>query len=126
EADRGTANAGAGSFPSGGCARLITAYGIVFFLALVTWPSIARRWRIAGWTTLAVLAFVEGYTRLFLFKHWLTDVLGGWLFGALMLLALIAATRCLAGAGRRSGEPAATASASGIPRTRTAAGQPDR
>jgi membrane-associated phospholipid phosphatase len=85
-----------GTFPSGGCARVITVYGIIVYLALLTWPSLTRPWRVGGFTLVALLAWVEGYTRLYLFKHWLMDVFGGWLFGTLMLFALIAATSCFA------------------------------
>jgi membrane-associated phospholipid phosphatase len=84
-----------GAFPSGGCARLLTVYGMVFFLALLTWPKISRPWRVTGWTVLALLAFIEGYTRIYLLKHWGMDVVGGWLYGTLMLLALVAAASCL-------------------------------
>jgi membrane-associated phospholipid phosphatase len=85
-----------GSYPSGGVARLITVYGMVFYLLLLTWPSISRTWRVAGWTVVGVLAFVEGYTRVYLIKHWGMDVVGGWLYGTLMLLALLAAASCFA------------------------------
>ena len=83
-----------GTYPSGGCARLIVTYGIIVYLALLTWPSLGRRWRVAGFTAVAVLAWVEGYTRIYLIKHWGLDVVGGLLYGTLMLLALIAATSC--------------------------------
>jgi membrane-associated phospholipid phosphatase len=83
-----------GTFPSGGCARLIVTYGIIFYLVLLTWPSISRRWRIAGFTAVAVLAWVEGYTRIYLIKHWGLDVVGGWLYGTFMLIAMIAMASC--------------------------------
>jgi hypothetical protein len=83
-----------GTYPSGGCARLIVTYGIIVYLALLTWPSLGRRWRVAGFTAVAVLAWVEAYTRIYLIKHWGLDVVGGLLYGTLMLLALIAATSC--------------------------------
>jgi membrane-associated phospholipid phosphatase len=85
---------GLGTYPSGGCARLVVIYGIVFYLVLLTWPSIGRRWRVAGFTAVAILAWIEGYSRIYLIKHWGLDVVGGWLFGTLLLLALIAATSC--------------------------------
>lgn len=83
-----------GTYPSGGVARLIVTYGMVFYLVLLTWPAIGRRWRIAGFTAVGILAWVEGYTRIYLIKHWGLDVVGGWLFGTLLLLALIAAASC--------------------------------
>jgi hypothetical protein len=83
-----------GTYPSGGCARLIVVYGMVVYLALLTWPSIGRRWRIAAFTAVGILAWVEGYTRIYLIKHWGLDVVGGWLYGTLLLLALIGAASC--------------------------------
>jgi len=50
---------------------------------------------------LGLAAFVEGYTRIYLLKHWFTDVVGGWVYGSLLLLALPAAV----GAFRRGGGP---------------------
>jgi hypothetical protein len=83
-------------FPSGGCARIIVTYGLVVYFALLTWPAISRRWRVAGFTAVAVLAFLEGFTRVVLVRHWGMDVVGGCIFGTLMLLAFIAATSCFA------------------------------
>jgi membrane-associated phospholipid phosphatase len=122
-ADRDPANAGAGSFPSGGCARMVTTFGIIFFLVLLTWPRIGQRWRALGWTVIGTLLFVEGYTRLFLLKHWLMDVVGGWLFGTLLLLGLMAAATCLTALGpRRSTEAVPRVDE----RAPAAAGQPER
>ena len=64
------------------------------YLILLTWPAISRPWRVAGFTVVALLAFIEGYTRIYLIKHWSMDVVGGWLFGTLLLLALIGAASC--------------------------------
>jgi membrane-associated phospholipid phosphatase len=83
-----------GTYPSGGCARLVVIYGMIVWMILLTWPSIGRRWRIAGFTLVGVLAWLEGYSRIYLIKHWGLDVVGGWLFGTLLLLALIAASSC--------------------------------
>lgn len=83
-----------GTYPSGGCARLIVIYGVIWYMVTLTFPSMSRRLRAAGFTVVAVLGFVEGYTRVFLIKHWGMDVVGGWLFGTLLLLACIAAASC--------------------------------
>lgn len=85
-----------GTYPSGGCARLIVVYGVIWYMVLLTFPSLGRRWRVAGFTVIAVLAWIEGYTRIYLIKHWALDVVGGWLFGTLLLLALIGAASCFA------------------------------
>jgi membrane-associated phospholipid phosphatase len=85
-----------GTYPSGGCARLIVVYGLIWYLVLLTFPSLGRRWRVLGFTVIAILAWVEGYTRIYLIKHWALDVVGGWLFGTLLLLAAIGAASCFA------------------------------
>jgi membrane-associated phospholipid phosphatase len=87
---------GFGAYPSGGVARLITVYGMIFFLVLLTWPQIKRTWRVVGFTVVGILAFTEAYTRIYLIKHWGMDVVGGLLFGTLLLLGLMAAASCFA------------------------------
>ncbi|MFF5172939.1 phosphatase PAP2 family protein [Micromonospora sp. NPDC000089] len=82
--DRGHPPTDLGTYPSGGCARVLLTLGTVAVLAAMTW-RIPRRGRIALATAVAVLAAVEGYTRIYAEKHWLTDVLGGWIFGTLLL-----------------------------------------
>jgi membrane-associated phospholipid phosphatase len=101
--DRGHPPTSEGTWPSGGVGRIIAIYGMLLFLLL--WCAAARGGRIgriaaprtvavAG-VVLAAMATVEGYTRLYLLKHWLTDVLGGYVFGALLLAVLIYAGRAL-------------------------------
>ena len=44
--------------------------------------------RVALWTTLGVAVAFEAYTRVYLLKHWISDVMpGGLLFGAALLFA---------------------------------------
>ncbi|MFG1871166.1 phosphatase PAP2 family protein [Micromonospora arborensis] len=82
--DRGHPPTDVGTYPSGGCARVLLTFGTIAVLAGLTW-NVPRRGRIAIATALAVLVSVEGYTRIYAEKHWLTDVVGGWIFGALLL-----------------------------------------
>ena len=82
--DRGHPPTTLGTYPSGGCARLISIYGTILFLILVITHA-GRRTRILAWTLLWAAAFVEGYSRWYLNKHWVTDVLGGWVYGGLLL-----------------------------------------
>lgn len=95
--DRGHPPTGLGTFPSGGSARVVAVYGVILFLVLARWPGISRRWRVVGWTAVGVLAAIEGYTRLYLLKHWFTDVPSGWIFGTLLLLVILAAASALFG-----------------------------
>ncbi|MER7333753.1 MULTISPECIES: phosphatase PAP2 family protein [unclassified Micromonospora] len=82
--DRGHPPTDLGTYPSGGCARVLLTFGTVAVLAVLTW-NIPRRGRIAIVTVLAALASVEGYTRIYAERHWFTDVIGGWIFGTLLL-----------------------------------------
>jgi membrane-associated phospholipid phosphatase len=38
---------------------------------------------------------MEGYSRWYLNKHWVTDVLGGWFYGGLLLAVAVFAGRAL-------------------------------
>jgi hypothetical protein len=98
-----------GTYPSGGCARVVVIYGLVIFcsLYLTRWSESPKAWG-AGMTLTAVLLTVQAYARTYNLEHWLTDVIGGTLMGALMLIVLTTCFRVLsqpaehAGA-RRSG-----------------------
>ncbi|MFD2767784.1 phosphatase PAP2 family protein [Micromonospora eburnea] len=92
--DRGHPPTDLGTYPSGGCARVLMTFGTVLVLTALTW-RIPRQVRVGLVTALAVLVSVEGYTRVYAEKHWFTDVLGGWVFGTLltgvMVLAVLVA-----------------------------------
>lgn len=92
--DRGHPPTTLGTYPSGGCARLISVYGVILFLVLEL-ARAGRRTRAVAWTLLWAAAFAEGYSRWYLNKHWLTDVLGGWFYGALLLAVAVFAGRAL-------------------------------
>lgn len=89
--DRGHPPGSLGSWISGGCARLVIGYGLVVLLLLRWRPPRGVRARAACWSVVAFLAAVEAYSRVYLLKHWFTDVLGGLLYGALGLAVLTAA-----------------------------------
>ncbi len=92
-----------GTYPSGGCGRLISVWGIALLLVTMQFPRLSRRWRAMAWTVLALCAAFEGYSRTYLLKHWFTDVIGGWLFGLALLTVFAAATIVLVeGQDRRS------------------------
>jgi len=84
-----------GTYPSGGSARVVAIYGVILFLALVVAPGLRRRVGALAWSVLALLAYTEGYTRIYLLKHWATDAVGGWVFGAMVLAVVVAAVTTL-------------------------------
>jgi membrane-associated phospholipid phosphatase len=84
-----------GSWPSGGCARLLFTYGIVIFVALLVANVRSRRIWATAWAVLAFLAMVEAYSRTYLLKHWVTDVAGGLIYGSMGLAVMIAAISVL-------------------------------
>jgi len=91
---RGHPPTDAGTFPSGGCARLISVYGIIFYclVANTPIPAWARR---AGFAVIAGLGTIEAFSRVVLQKHWVSDTVGGLLFGAVLLATMIFATEAL-------------------------------
>lgn len=103
--DRGHPPTTLGTWPSGGCARLVLTVGLIIFLY--------RRWRGLGggrdaawwWAALAVLGSIEAYTRVVLLKHWLTDTFGGLAFGSLLLVVMATGFTILDWHGRDVTEP---------------------
>lgn len=79
------------SFPSGHTEHDMVYYGFLLYLSM-TEP--VRRWRYR-WVLLpfqifAVIAIIAiGYSRIWEGSHWLTDVVGGYLSGAVLLYLLI-------------------------------------
>jgi membrane-associated phospholipid phosphatase len=94
--DRGHPPTGLGTYPSGGVARVVMTFGALALFAVLTW-RLARRWQVALGTVVLVLATYEGYSRIYVQKHWLTDVLFGLLFGPALFLGYALAVRVLAG-----------------------------
>lgn len=93
--DRGHPPTTLGTYPSGGCARLISIYGVVLFLTVIAVPHLSRRAKAIVWTGLALALAVEAYSRTYLLKHWITDAVGGIVYGYLLLAVMIAATWAL-------------------------------
>jgi membrane-associated phospholipid phosphatase len=93
--DRGHPPTTLGSFPSGGAARLVLMYGIALLLLVLGLPIRSRRTRAMLLVALALGGWVEGFTRVTLLKHWLTDVPAGLLFGGLLLVVFGTATLLL-------------------------------
>jgi membrane-associated phospholipid phosphatase len=88
-----------GTYPSGGCDRIILFYGLI---ADMLWREFSgseagRTWAIG---TVAALSFNEAYTRYYLGKHWFTDIASGLFYGALLFVPYQAAVREVAGSAR--------------------------
>jgi membrane-associated phospholipid phosphatase len=111
-----------GSWPSGGCARVMIVYGLIIFLGL-TWARVrSKRIWVAGWSLVALAETVQAYARTYNLEHWITDVVGGIILGTLALLTMLAVARLVLPPAQ--GEPRAPRHAE--PAARRQKAQPDR
>lgn len=94
--NRGHPPSDLGTYPSGGVARVLVTFGVIALLAALTW-QIPRRGRAALVTAVTTAACVEGFTRLYLQKHWLTDIVGGLVFGVLLCCSCLLSVYIVAG-----------------------------
>lgn len=79
-----------GGSPSGGTLRVVVFWGIA---AWALWHVLPHD-RPVGRTVVSVLVLVclgEGYTRMYLGRHWLVDVISGYLVGAVLLAGFLRA-----------------------------------
>jgi undecaprenyl-diphosphatase len=86
------------SYPSGHSAGCIVFGGLLAYFAWRHWQS--KSSRIAIGVGLGMVVGVVGFDRVYLNVHWLSDVFGGWLFGAFWLLFVILVFRQLNLAGK--------------------------
>ena len=75
------------SFPSGHALTAMVLFGLLFYLA----PHIASRKRSVFLlrTVFASMILLMGLSRVYLGAHWPSDVLGGFVFGVLIVLLLV-------------------------------------
>ncbi len=78
------------SFPSGHAAGALMVFGL---LAWVLVDQFGARWRFVTAMAAALVIFGIGASRVLLGVHYASDVLGGLLWGAMMLVTAIAITR---------------------------------
>jgi len=71
--------ASAYGFPSGHTTMSVVLYG---FLAILMVRRVAGTWRWGLFSGVVLIAFVIGFSRLYLGAHWLSDLLGGYFIGA--------------------------------------------
>jgi membrane-associated phospholipid phosphatase len=82
---------------------VILFYGLI---ADLLWREFSGSPRTRVWATgtIAALAFNEAYSREYLSKHWLTDILSGLFYGAVLLAPFLAADRVIAGPANGTGQ----------------------
>jgi membrane-associated phospholipid phosphatase len=85
-----------GTYPSGGCDRVVLFYGLI---AHMLWREFSGSRRGKAWAIGAVsaLSFNVAYCREYLSKHWFTDIVFGLVYGLVLLGPFITAIRLIAG-----------------------------
>jgi len=102
-----------GTYPSGGCDRVILFYGLIAYLL---WRECSGQRAAAIWTAAAIaaLGFNEAYSRVYLSLHWFTDALSGLLYGTLLLVIFVMGVHLVAGRPSPRGAAAASQRAAGV------------
>ena len=80
-----------GTWPSGGCARVLVIYGLLTYFAVRVYHGgrSQQAW-VLGATFVSLALTMQAYARLNNIEHWFTDVVGGIIFGALLLSTMVA------------------------------------
>ncbi len=90
------------SYPSGHSAGVVVFIGVLAYFAWLHWQGIRSRVLIG--VSLVAAVGIVGFDRIYLGAHWLSDVLGGWLFGAFWLSFVILFFEYLQGMGKFESE----------------------
>lgn len=91
------------AFPSGHATQSVACYAT---LAVILGAGRSARAKAALWSAAVLIALVVGASRIYLGAHWLTDVLGGYALGFLLVAVVVIVTLTL---GRRGAEPSSSA-----------------
>lgn len=83
------------ALPSGHATQAAAVYLMLAVVLAAGMPS--SRHKVWVWAAAVSTVAVVGITRLYLAAHWLTDVLGGWAFGSLWFLTVLAASQAIRG-----------------------------
>lgn len=86
----------AGTYPAGGPDRVVLFTGLI---ANMLWREFSgsERGKAMAVGVVGVLAFNMSYCRVYLSKHWLTDILSGLIYGTILYTPLAVAIRLIAG-----------------------------
>ena len=87
-AGRARPNLAPWGFPSGHVLSLVVFFGLMIHL-IVTASSRRRRWRVLASVVAAIPVIIVAFSRLYLDKHWLSDLAGGLSMGMTYLLLAI-------------------------------------
>jgi undecaprenyl-diphosphatase len=74
------------AFPSGHAAQSVACYAT---LAVILGAGRSARAKAALWTAAVLIALIVGASRIYLGAHWLTDVLGGYALGTLLVAVIV-------------------------------------
>jgi membrane-associated phospholipid phosphatase len=80
------------SFPSGHSSGAMIAYGLLAYIAMKTLP---QPYGLIAAIACGVIVLLVGISRIYLGAHFPSDVLAGWILGAIMLIIVIVVVRPL-------------------------------
>lgn len=73
------------SFPSGHAAGALVSFGLAALIISFRWPELT----IMAWTGAVIAVLFVSLSRIYLGAHYASDIVGGWVVGAIGLLAIL-------------------------------------